>query len=144
MQNALRSGQGESLCVPLRCRPLEAQMTNLECNAVSAVQITHHFLAQMVRYRKCIPITMNNPDRRFWAMLTAASIASILQSQMSVSEHGPSCGAAEAEEAPRVLRLHIIGSGGHRVALHSAFSGPELWLAFEWPSCLLDECLRTP
>lgn len=30
-------------------RPLEAQLANLECNAGSAVQITHHFLAQMVR-----------------------------------------------------------------------------------------------
>lgn len=29
--------------------PLEAQLANLECNAVSAVQITHHFLAQMNR-----------------------------------------------------------------------------------------------
>lgn len=32
----------------LLCRPLERQLANMECNAGSAVQITHHFLAQMV------------------------------------------------------------------------------------------------
>ena len=30
-------------------RPLEAQLANMECNATSAVQITHHFLRKMVR-----------------------------------------------------------------------------------------------
>lgn len=29
--------------------PLDAQLANLECNSVSAVQITHHFLAEMKR-----------------------------------------------------------------------------------------------
>ena len=37
-------------------------MTNLECNAVSAVQITHHFLAQMVRCRERTPMTGKNPN----------------------------------------------------------------------------------
>jgi hypothetical protein len=36
------------LCRRLLRRPLEAQLANMECNAGSAVQITHHFLAQMV------------------------------------------------------------------------------------------------
>ncbi len=31
------------------CRPLEAQLANMECNSTSAVQITHHFLRKMVR-----------------------------------------------------------------------------------------------
>ena len=35
--------------VHMLCRPLEAQMANLECNATSAVQITHLFLQKMVR-----------------------------------------------------------------------------------------------
>ncbi|KAK9814819.1 hypothetical protein WJX72_011995 [[Myrmecia] bisecta] len=40
-------------------RPLEAQLANLECNAVSAVQITHHFLANMVakKQRGCFVYT---------------------------------------------------------------------------------------
>ena len=29
-------------------RPLEAQLANMECNATSAVQITHHFLGKLV------------------------------------------------------------------------------------------------
>lgn len=37
------------------CRPLEQQMANLECNAVCAVAITHHFLAKMVRLPTAIP-----------------------------------------------------------------------------------------
>jgi len=32
-----------------RARPLQQQMANLECNAVCAVAITHHFLTRMVR-----------------------------------------------------------------------------------------------
>ena len=37
----------------LLCRPLDRQLANMECNAGSAVQITHHFLAQMVSQRAC-------------------------------------------------------------------------------------------
>jgi hypothetical protein len=32
----------------MRGRPVERQMENMECNATSAVQITHHFLKKMV------------------------------------------------------------------------------------------------
>lgn len=32
----------------LLCRPLDALMKNLNCNAVSAVQITHHFVQRLV------------------------------------------------------------------------------------------------
>ncbi|EIE24820.1 NAD(P)-binding protein [Coccomyxa subellipsoidea C-169] len=48
--------------------PLEQQMANLECNAVCAVAITHHFLAKMVakKLKGCIVFTSS----------AAASIAS--------------------------------------------------------------------
>jgi hypothetical protein len=32
----------------LFCRPLEAQLANMECNATSAVTLTHHFLDKLV------------------------------------------------------------------------------------------------
>ena len=35
-------------CAALRRRPLQQQLANLECNAVCAVAITHHFLTRMV------------------------------------------------------------------------------------------------
>lgn len=35
-------------------RPVEAVLANIECNAVSAVAITHHFLKRMVRVT-CAP-----------------------------------------------------------------------------------------
>ena len=31
------------------CRSLEELMLNLNCNAISGVQITHHFLRKLVR-----------------------------------------------------------------------------------------------
>ena len=34
-------------CCARRCRPVETQMANLECNAVSAVQVTHLLLGRM-------------------------------------------------------------------------------------------------
>jgi hypothetical protein len=44
-------------CLLLR-RPLERQLANMECNAGSAVQITHHFLAQMVSERVLGPTSL--------------------------------------------------------------------------------------
>ena len=39
------------LVIPAAVRPLQQQMANLECNAVCAVAITHHFLTGMARAR---------------------------------------------------------------------------------------------
>ena len=44
-----RTGGSFTIIVAYVRRPLEAQLANLECNATSAVQITHHFLGLMVR-----------------------------------------------------------------------------------------------
>ena len=41
----------QALCAS--CRSLEDQLANLECNATSAVSITHHFLKQMVCLAAC-------------------------------------------------------------------------------------------
>lgn len=45
----------------LLCRPLEQQMANMECNAVCAVAITHHFLTRMVCSSPCPPCAGANP-----------------------------------------------------------------------------------
>lgn len=37
------------LCLHCFCRSIEQVQANIECNAVSAVSITHHFLKRMVR-----------------------------------------------------------------------------------------------
>ena len=44
--------RGAEECAALGRRPLQQQLANLECNAVCAVAITHHFLTRMV---SCTP-----------------------------------------------------------------------------------------
>ena len=48
--NTMWEGMCVNNCVEFPCirRSLDAQLRNLECNAVSATAITHHFLGKMV------------------------------------------------------------------------------------------------
>lgn len=41
----------------LFCRTLEHHLQNIECNSTSAVAITHHFLAQLVRTHNLLLLT---------------------------------------------------------------------------------------
>ena len=45
------------------CRSLEEQLANLECNATSAMSITHHFLTIMVRTAMFVVMGLNHAEQ---------------------------------------------------------------------------------
>lgn len=91
----------------------------MECNAGSAVQITHHFLAQMVRCWNtfCFSYAIFG-----CVLLMAAKLAG------QPHRGGRPCRLrpilhdllAESQGAEGLLRVHLVSGSGHRVALHGA------------------------
>jgi hypothetical protein len=136
-------GTSADACAHWLCRPLERQLANMECNAGSAVQITHHFLARMVGGQTISCFLRTQLEAiRLGVVVTALGCDDLMsigpRPHLPTERHTqtamyhahtcqPACGChmpprpsacAESQGAARLLRVHLLSRCSHRVTLH--------------------------